>query len=100
MQPQESSLPGTTKDKLAPLLHATHWRQEMTHKDPNVRLERSWALEAVDSNKRDSLVRPRKRKARSKPSLVIGEGHASLTKQKQQANQRPNAGYVSCKTTI
>jgi hypothetical protein len=36
--PQESSLPGTTKAKLASLLHTTHPRQKIPLKDPKVLL--------------------------------------------------------------
>ncbi len=32
------SLPGTTKAKLASLLHANHWRREMPHKDRKAQL--------------------------------------------------------------
>jgi hypothetical protein len=38
MRPASKSLPGTTKAKLAPLLHATHWQQELPCKDPKVLL--------------------------------------------------------------
>jgi hypothetical protein len=43
-RPQARSLPGTTKAKLASLLHANHWRQEMPHKDPEARLAADLAL--------------------------------------------------------
>jgi hypothetical protein len=36
--PQETSLPGTTKAKLAPSLHTPHPWQEMPHKDSKMRL--------------------------------------------------------------
>ncbi len=36
--PQESSLPGTTKAKLASFLHAAHPRRELPLKNPKVRL--------------------------------------------------------------
>ncbi len=42
--PWARSLPGTTKAKLAYSLHANHWWQEMTHKDPKVWLVVELAL--------------------------------------------------------
>ncbi len=39
MRPTSKSLPGTTKAKLASLLHTAHWRWEVQpHKDPEVLL--------------------------------------------------------------
>jgi hypothetical protein len=42
--PRARSLPGATKAKLASLLHANHWQQEMTLKDPEERLAAELAL--------------------------------------------------------
>ena len=57
---QARSLPGTTKAKLASLLHTNHQWREMPHKDSKAQLTAELALRAVDS-KSDSLVRPHKR---------------------------------------
>ncbi len=106
-RPQARSIPGTTKPKLASLLHANHWRRETPHKDPKEWLAAELVLRCHKVQERFpgapawAMIR---KQAQSGcwlwPHQLLDGSYLALTKQKQQANQHPNARYVSHKTTI
>ncbi len=102
-----ASLPGTNKAKLASLLHTDHRQQIMTHEDPEVRLAVELALRCRRLPEQfpgaPALVMSRKQAQTGRrlwPHQLLDGSQLAITKQKQQANQHPNARYVSCKTTI
>ncbi len=103
----QASLPGTNKAKLASLTHADHQRQEMALKDPKARLAVELVLRCHRLQEQfpcaPALAMSRKQAQSSSwlwPHQLLDGSQLALTKQKQQANQHPDARYVSCKTTI
>ncbi len=79
----------------------------MTHKDPKVRLVTESALRCRRLQERfpgvPALAMSRKQAQSSHwlwPHQLLKVSYLALTKQKQQANQRLDARYVSCKTTV
>ncbi len=105
--PRTRSLPGTTKAKLASLLHANYWWWEMTHKDPKAQLAVELALRChrLQEQFPGTPTWAMSQKGAQfgcwlRPHQLLNGSQLALTKQKQQANQCPNAMYVFCKTTI
>ncbi len=103
----QASLPGTNKAKLASSTHTNHQKQEMALKDPEARLAAELVLRCRRLQEQFSgtpaLAMSRKRAqsgCRLWPHQLLDGSQLALTKQKQQANQRPDARYVSCKTTV
>ncbi len=101
------SLPGATKAKLALLLHTNHCWLETTLKDPKAQLPAELALRCRRLQERfpgaPALVMSRKQAqsgSRLRPHQLLDGSQLALTKQKQQAKQRPGARYVSRKNTI
>ncbi len=93
--------------KLASLLHTDHQWQEMTLKDPEallaveLALRWHWLHEQFPGTPALAISRKQAQSGRRLwPYQLIDGSKLALTKQKQQANQHPDARYVSCKTTI